>query len=372
MIDDSVASLVAIALTALFLGLFNGYGFVASRLPPDTLPQITLPSGPGTQGSLATPGQIVSSVSQQLTTWASKLGRDHPLVGHVFDAQNQATVGPSDLASAAALADVVLIGETHDNPDHHKLQAWLIRELARRGKRPAVVMEMIGADQADTLASYEASSDATAAGIGPHVGWETSGWPDWSIYKPIAEAAFDYGLTIYPGNPSRGTTQQVTDNGLRALSDAERIRLGVAAPLPSSLTTALANEIKASHCNLIADTEVGNWTQVQRLRDAVMADSIIKAADKSGGSAVLIAGSGHVRKDRAAPYYLRARSSATKVLSILLSEVESGVDNPSDAVPRDPEGRPAVDYVWFTARTDRPHPCEEMRRNTNQPSASSG
>jgi hypothetical protein len=179
-------------------------------------------------------------------------------------------------------------------------------------------------------------------------------------------------LTIYPGNPSRGITQQVTDNGLRALSDAERIRLGVAAPLPNSLTTALANEIKASHCNLIADTEVGNWTQVQRLRDAVLADSIIKAGDKSGGSAVLIAGSGHVRKDRAVPYYLRARSSATKVLSILLSEVESGVDNPPDAVPRDPEGRPAVDYVWFTARTDRPDPCEEMRRNTNQPSASSG
>ena len=46
----------------------------------------------------------------------------------------------------------------------------------------------------------------------------------------------------------------------------------------------------------------------------------------------------------------------------MLAEVEDGRTEPLDYVPRDPDGRPAVDVVIFTPRAERSDPCEAMRR----------
>ena len=52
------------------------------------------------------------------------------------------------MADIAAARDFVLLGEKHDNPDHHRLQAWMIDALVARGRRPAIAMEMLDAEQA--------------------------------------------------------------------------------------------------------------------------------------------------------------------------------------------------------------------------------
>lgn len=373
MMDDSIISMMAIGITALFLSLLNSYAFVQSRLPPEALPSINLPQiqvQPGQQGSLINPGTLLSGTMVPLKEWTAQLGRDHPLIGRVWSAEHQDGVLPADVVKAAAAANLVLIGETHDNPDHHTLQAWLIRELARKGRHPAVVMEMIGADKADTLSTYLASSGANAADLGPRLNWENSGWPAWSMYRPIADAAFSLGLHILPGDAARADVGQVGKQGLRYLADPDRSRLALDGPLPASLTEALNADIKSSHCDQLPEDSIGPMTQVQRYRDATLADNLLKAADGAGGSAVLIAGDDHVRADRGVPYYIRLRAPQAKVVTIALTEVEAGVERAEDAVPRDPEGKPAVDFVWFTARSDRPDPCAELKKQMQ--GASSG
>jgi uncharacterized iron-regulated protein len=91
-----------------------------------------------------------------------------------------------------------------------------------------------------------------------------------------------------------------------------------------------------------------------------MADMLLKASEKHG-SAILIAGNGHVRNDRGVPWYIRQRAPDRKVVSVMLVEVEDGRNYAEAYVPRDPDGKPAADYIIFTPRAEREDPCVKMR-----------
>jgi hypothetical protein len=79
--------------------------------------------------------------------------------------------------------------------------------------------------------------------------------------------------------------------------------------------------------------------------------------------AVLIAGNGHIRRDRGVAWHLERRGAKTEaIVSIALIEVEEGKTDAEAFLPKDPAGKPAVDFVWFTPRPARPDPCEQLRR----------
>jgi uncharacterized iron-regulated protein len=99
----------------------------------------------------------------------------------------------------------------------------------------------------------------------------------------------------------------------------------------------------------------------QHYRDAHLADVVLSSLPRHG-TAILLTGNGHVRTDRAVPFYLRRRAPELASVSVVLAEVEEGRLEPAQYVLLDPEGRPAVDYVWLTPRTDRPDPCASLRR----------
>ena len=80
------------------------------------------------------------------------------------------------------------------------------------------------------------------------------------------------------------------------------------------------------------------------------------------GSAILIAGNGHVRSDRGVPWHLRRRAPDARIVSVVLVEVEDGRMDPTGYLPRDPEGRPAADLAIFTPRAERGDPCESLRK----------
>src|SRR5262245_7310833 len=150
----------------------------------------------------------------------------HPLAGWIYRTGTADRVDPARLAAALAGADFVLLGEKHDNPDHHRLQAWAVSALASAGRRPAVVWEMITADQAPALATYQASPTPNAAGLGPAIGWEKTGWPAWSFYQPIAVAALAGGMAIVPGDLERSVIRAVSRQGATAQDALWRSRLG--------------------------------------------------------------------------------------------------------------------------------------------------
>ena len=230
---------------------------------------------------------------------------------------------------------------------------------------PALVFEHIRADQQAALDQFaEFSAKARRLGnsddLFRFLDWDKSGWPDKQIFEPLFSAAIAGKLPILAGDPPRERVRAIAKGGAAALTDDERQRFKLDQPLAPKLQDALLEELEASHCGLMPKTAFGNMAVAQRYRDAHLADALAKAA-AIHARAILLAGNGHVRKDRGVPYYLAQMAPNRKVVSVMLLEVEDGKTDPSAYIPRDPDGKPAVDYIIFTPRTERKDPCADMR-----------
>jgi uncharacterized iron-regulated protein len=282
-----------------------------------------------------------------LPEWQSPLGREHPLTGTLWDVRAATAITPETLVARLAARRFVLLGEKHDNPDHHRLQAWVVDALVAAGRRPAVAFEMFRADQADAIARHLAASPGDARGLADALDWRRSGWPAWSMYEPIVEVALRAKLPIVAANLSPAATAALRRGGVTTLDPAEITRLGLDRPLPEDVRQRLATDIRDGHCGQLPEHAVEPFILVQRARDAHMAAALRSAG---GEGAMLIAGVGHVRRDAGVPRGLPDAETAT----VAFVEVRAGIAAPPAL---------AVDYVWITPGVDDRDPCERFRKD---------
>lgn len=281
--------------------------------------------------------------------------REHPLTGRIWDPKAERFVGPEAVAERVARARFVLLGEKHDNPDHHRLQAWILEAIVRSGRRPVVAFEMLDEDADAALEEYLRGSPSDAPGLGAAVGWDERGWPSWEIYLPIAEVALANGLPIVTAGLAKAEVRRISHEGLAALPQALRERMRLDRRLPPEVESRLAEEIRRAHCGMAGEETVRAMIDVQRARDAFMASRLLEVAGEDG--AVVIAGAGHVRRYPGVPSDLELHVPREAVLSIAFVEVERGVEVPgskADAPER------SFDLVWYTPRVDEVDPCEKF------------
>lgn len=266
------------------------------------------------------------------------------------------------LAEAAGHGGLALLGEVHDNADHHRLRALLLDEMGRSasGVRPAAVFEHIRADQQSALDEF-AAKPGGAADLFSALDWGMSGWSEQTVFAPLVEGVIRGRLPIYAGDPPRAMIKKVAKEGEAALPGAERLRLRLDKPLPATSQDALLDDLEKSHCGLMPKTAFGKLAYAQRYRDASLADALLRAG-KEHTSAILLAGNGHVRADRGVPWYIHARAPEKKVVAVLLLEVEEGKTKPEAYDLKGDDGQPIADFVIFTPRTERPDPCEDMKK----------
>ncbi len=289
---------------------------------------------------------------------ATDLGQDHPLTGRIWDVKTARFLTGDALTARLVAARFVLLGERHDHPQHHLLQASIVRGLAAAGRRPTVAFEMLDADQAPALAAYLQRSPRDAAGLGDAVGWSRSGWPPWPLYQPIAEAALAAGLPLAAANLPAGTARAVARGDLGALEPALVRAHGLDRPAAPPVETEMEAEMRESHCGKLPEAMLPGMVTAQRARDATMADRLLAAA---GDGAVLIAGAGHVRTDRGVPIYLAARAPGAIIASVAFVEVAAGRTTATDYAERFGTARLPFDYVWFTSRADEVDHCAGFR-----------
>ena len=86
----------------------------------------------------------------------------------------------------------------------------------------------------------------------------------------------------------------------------------------------------------------------------------MKSAIKKHGSAVLISGSGHARKDWAVPHHLHSLQPGNPVKSLAFIEVERQTTSLEEYAKRY-GGKFPFDFVWFTARLEDIDPCEKFK-----------
>lgn len=294
--------------------------------------------------------------------WQSSVATGHPLAGRVWDVSARRYIEGDALIERLSRRRLVLLGEKHDNADHHRLQARVIEGLVGAGRRPAVALEMLSADLEGELAELRARNAVSASDLREAVRWDERGWPDWSLYAPIVEAALRAELPIVAADLDSKWLAALRSQGLAGLAPELAARL-LDAPLSSQERRALADQVREVHCGHAPEAMVERMVDVQVARDAQLARALFDASGETRGEgAVLIAGTEHVRRDVAAPRHLARWAPELTLASVAFLEVGRERNDPrEDLAARYGESVP-FDYVWYTPRVDELDPCEKFAR----------
>lgn len=244
------------------------------------------------------------------------------------------------LPIAATEADVVILGEVHDNADHHLRQADWVSGMGLR----AVVFEMLDDDQAAVANAGWPDIES----LGAALGWDKSGWPEFSIYAPIFENLS--GSRIYGAAVPRQVARTAMQNGLAASFSGDAAKFGLDRPLPEAQQQEREAFQQIAHCNALPEDLLPKMVDIQRLRDAELARVALLALAETGGPVAVITGNGHARKDWGMAVYIAAVSPETRVFSLGQSEDGNA-----------PEG--TFDLVLDAPSVDRDDPCEAFLKS---------
>ena len=134
----------------------------------------------------------------------------------VYDARHKRFTDFESLLADAATADVLFLGEQHDDPITHALETAALAGLTRRRGNIALAMEMFERDAQPLLDAYLggrlAESDFLAA---------SRPWPRYrSDYRPMVEIAKAYHWPVIASNVPRRFASLVARRGLASMNDS--------------------------------------------------------------------------------------------------------------------------------------------------------
>lgn len=286
--------------------------------------------------------------------WQSPLLQDHPMAGKIFSTTSRSQLSEQELLQHLSQSQYLLIGEKHDNPDHHQIQKRLLNKLLQRNET-RIVFEMLDNKQNTALEQLKPSDNLKQ--IKSKLNWSDSGW-NWSDYGPLIQSAAQQQSEIRSGNIARPQLQEIYRNGPASIVKSDRFRSF------SSVTQEVRDTIQQlvyeSHCKTMPLEHMTPMVNIQIARDASMASAMTdKISDRQ--HSILIAGNFHSRKDLGVPLHLNALGTKPNTYdstTLLLLEVESDMTDLGDYTYAENK---VADYVWFTPKYTAKDYCEFLR-----------
>lgn len=243
------------------------------------------------------------------------------------------------VTAAMSTADVVLIGETHDDPVAHHLEARLLDAALQSGREVAASMEMFTRDVQMILDEYLSgliSEQQFLAASEPWGNYATD-------YRPFVERAREAGRPVIAANAPRRYVNRVSRNGAESLNDLSESARSFLAPLPYQQASAA---YKAEWDALMREAMgnmpepdsagtpgggmhamMGSALQAQSLWDATMAWSVVEYLTRHPGEQVVhIVGSFHVKNGTGIPEHISRYRPGTEML-IVVVEPAAEVDH---------------------------------------------
>ena len=87
-------------------------------------------------------------------SWQTELYADHELIGRIWDSRRGQFVTDAELWDTLLESNYVLLGEKHDNPDHHELQLRVLRALINANNVDKLTMEMLDNTASENLDAF--------------------------------------------------------------------------------------------------------------------------------------------------------------------------------------------------------------------------
>lgn len=241
------------------------------------------------------------------------------------------------LLAELADAPLVLLGEKHDNPDHHALQLWLLQALEARRAQGGVVLEMLTVNQQEAVNQVQSQARAGVmpadmpAALDWHIGW------DWQQYGDLVTHLVQQSYPLLAANLNRDALMDIYRNPPELIGTAST---------QDDVTLRLSEQIRESHCNKLPETQLPAMLAVQQQRDRSMATVMLAAPSPT----LLIAGAYHVRYDLGIPLHIRDLQGemADQQRVLIFAEADQEIDANS------------ADFVWYTPAVAEKDYCADL------------
>ncbi|UAW97949.1 ChaN family lipoprotein [Halopseudomonas nanhaiensis] len=270
---------------------------------------------------------VFAVLAADLPQWSAPEERDHLQLGQALDTAAGEWIDAHALADRLAGEPYVLIGEKHDNPDHHALQLWLLEQLHAQRPQGSLLLEMLVPAQQEGLDAARQLPELSSQALQTRLNWN-AGWP-WALYGDLVQWGLREPKQLIPANLDR--------------DEISRLYRGAVPPMPeydAEQRGYLEQTIIDAHCGKLPASQIPAMLAIQYARDRRMAETLSGAATP----ALLIAGSFHARKDVGLPLHWPKEPRPVVVML-----VEAGAELPSAE---------QADYLWLTPAMPATDYCE--------------
>ncbi len=262
-------------------------------------------------------------------------------IGQIINMQTGKTVSFDELIDQLETKDLVFIGESHDNPEHHLIQVQILQALMARHDLPlTIAMEFFQTSQQQVLDQYMEGA-VTEEMFLKDVGWR-KGWGfDYHFYRPLIVMARERGSRILAINAPRDIARKVARSGLSSLDPKERNQLANSIDLKNENHRAYLREVykKHSHRDL---KRFDYFYQAQCVWEDTMAENIGTYLVKEKRKMVVFTGNGHIIKKFGIPDRTLKHAQvdlATVILFPFTGQLKIEKES--------------ADYVWITGGCSR-------------------
>ena len=262
------------------------------------------------------------------------------------------TDGAADEISHRAVIDstkntkFVLLGEHHDQPQHHRWQTQMLSALLSEHNELAIGLEMLPRSRQPVLNSWVAREISLDEFV------EQSGWyEDWrfdiDLYLPILNFARDNGVSLHALNVPRVLISKVSQEGWSKQRESEKHGIETPAPAKKRYEESLSHIYEQHERG--DNKNFSRFIEAQLVWDRAFAQGLVDAQKTSGKLVVGIIGSGHLNYGYGVKHQLEDLGE-TKILTWL--PADSGEDC-LRAIALDPRDPPIADAIFLT-NSDNP------------------
>lgn len=285
----------------------------------------------------------------------------HPPVASVYVPERVYDTGRKTFSDFEAMladlarADVVLVGEQHDDPNTHRLESAVLTGLLRRGVPVTLSLEMFERDVQTVVDDYLAGRIAEEEFLKL-----SRPWPRYATdYRPLVEASKAHGWKVVASNVPRRFASAVAKDGLRALdalADGDRAHVArdIECPLDGYFERfeqtmnghPAPGDEKLTPEERRARTEKYYYSQC--IKDETMAESIASAFENREGrpgTIVHFNGAFHSDFGAGAAERARRRLPGRRVAVVSILPVED-----IDAVRPEGEDLRRAEYLVYTVK----------------------
>jgi uncharacterized iron-regulated protein len=207
-------------------------------------------------------------------------------------------------------SDVVYVGETHDDPAHHRYELQLVRELLKRKMQFAIGWEMFDETQQADLDAWAARAISLKALLA-----KTDFQKHWGVYSPVYKQILQIAWNADVPNLALNAPPGL----VRKIARGEPMTAAELALMPTGFVVSEQGyrhfaSMMSGHPGM-SESDRRRFFEAQNVWDQTMASRILNFKQHNAKlKLVVFTGGGHVSGGYGIPFYVRQRSNQRQVI----------------------------------------------------------